>query len=67
MSKQVCVRDLKDNYDGKNVVLHCPCCGEDWSATAGDYFAAKPDKVLECCECCEPLMLAVRRTVYEEV
>jgi hypothetical protein len=65
--KSVYVRDLKDDYNGRNVVLHCDCCGQDWSAAAGDYWAARPETTLRCSECAEPMMLAVKRTVYDEV
>lgn len=59
--------DLPDggHVEAQQPVLYCEWCGGEYSANPSDYFAAPPDRVLECCE--EPLRLVLKRTVYEDV
>lgn len=48
------------------VVLHCPSCSEDYSATRGDYFLCL-DAVARCGSCNEALVLARRTTRYVRI
>jgi hypothetical protein len=57
------VRDLPD--DPKLARLACDVCHNDYSATAGDYFFARPEQTLTCCH--EPLKLVIVRTIWKEV
>ncbi len=61
------VKDLKDQIGepGPYPILFCPLCDCENSANAGDYFAANPETVFECCE--EPMLLVVKETHYIEV
>ena len=47
------------------VMLHCAACGNDYSATQGDYFLNDPSEPLMCGECNMPLFLVTRRVVYD--
>jgi hypothetical protein len=58
------VRDLPDSAP-YGTVLHCPRCGSDYSADAGDYFMAKPDMVFKCCGVNSRLV--TKQTTYREV
>jgi transcription initiation factor IIE alpha subunit len=62
----ITVKDLEKNQN-TSAVLHCPCCGFDYSATAGDYFWMPRDEVFTCEECEEELILAVKSTLYNQV
>ncbi len=52
-------------------ILFCPSCGDEGSATPGDYWAFSPDHVFYCGDCDDPegerapLQLVRKRTVYE--
>lgn len=61
------VRDLHDQTGrrGPHALLHCVVCGNDNSANKGDYFMARSDYMFTCCG--QPMVLAVRRTVYRHV
>jgi len=62
------LQDLKDyvrDNPQERVLLHCPHCGGDYSASPEDYFISAPETVLKCCE--HPLMLARKITTYEIV
>lgn len=61
------VQDLKDQTgaSGPRPVLRCAACGGEYSAHAGDYWAADPDYEFECCG--EPCALVTIETVYKEV
>lgn len=65
--KPVHVRDLKDQIgqESPRAILMCLQCGGEYSANAGDYFAADPDTILECCY--EPMGLFAKRTSYSAV
>lgn len=39
-------------------LLFCRCCGNEYSASPGDYWNATPNDVLTCDDCGEPLELA---------
>ena len=45
-------------------MLYCVTCGAEYSANAGDYFAAKPDTVFTHCR--RNMVLVTKRTVYEQ-
>ncbi len=66
-------RDLPESTLGTGIVLHCPECGTDWSATRGDYFWVGLDEPFVCGACCagddSPLELVRRidRAVYVPV
>ena len=62
------VKDLRNQIgttEPQRPLLHCTVCGGDYSANAGDYFMAKPSKVLKCCKV--PMVLAIKRAVYIHV
>ncbi len=61
------VRDLKDQIgmEGPRPFLYCRECDGQYSANAGDYFAAAPDTVMKCCG--RPMALVTRKTVLTEV
>ena len=61
------VGDLTDQIGkpGPRPFLLCRVCGGEYSADAGDYFAAEPETVLRCCR--KPMVLATKQTVYREV
>lgn len=65
----VTVADLKDQIGvpGPHPKLHCPSCGDDYSANAGDYWNVSETKEFRCDNCGTPLVLAVRRVVYDVV
>lgn len=63
MAKLVRVRDLPYHTSGS--FLYCRACGEHYSADAGDYFMAKPDTVMKCCD--EPMILATEHRSIVEV
>jgi hypothetical protein len=42
------VQDLPTNPEYRTM-LHCERCGENYSATRGDYFLAAPDQIMRCC------------------
>jgi hypothetical protein len=67
MQTQVRVRDLQDQtgYNGPRSILRCSCCGAEYSANKGDYFAASPDHVFMCCDF--PMARVVKSTVYKHV
>lgn len=58
------VRDLKHQTSivGNRVIpqplLYCGVCGGEYSAHAGDYFAAAPDTIMRCCG--EPMARVTR-------
>jgi hypothetical protein len=61
------VRDLKC-YTGTSAprpMLLCVECGGQYSADAGDYFMARLDTILKCCD--EPMRLVHKSTQYVEV
>lgn len=60
------VNDLPER-PAPNVVLHCPHCLSDYSATRGDYFWMPATKVFRCQECRAPLLLMAKRTGYSPV
>lgn len=45
--KTIRVRDLPQS-PAHGVCLYCPECGDQWSATAGDYFMAPLETVMRC-------------------
>lgn len=61
------VRDLTDQtrMPFPRPILRCDECGASFSANKGDYFAAHPDTPMMCCG--EPLVMVVKREVYERV
>lgn len=61
------VQDLKDQIGTPQPrpMLYCRVCGMEYSANKGDYFMARPDTVLRCCH--KPMVLVVKREVFEEV
>lgn len=61
------VKDLKDQIrmEGRRPVLLCNACSETYSANAGDYFAADPETVFECCG--TPMVLVVPECRYRAV
>lgn len=65
--KYVRVRDLKCQIGSQypRPTLLCLECGGEYSADAGDYFMARPDTVMRCCE--RPMALVTRSTVYRAV
>jgi hypothetical protein len=62
--KLIRVRDLRygDNGSGKPM-LYCIECGGEYSADAGDYFMARPDTVMKCCD--QPMLRVVKQTRYQ--
>lgn len=50
-----------------DVLLYCPGCCAEYSATRGDYFRMAPDEDMEPCECGEYLVLAKKTTTIEPV
>lgn len=57
------VSDLKDQTGtNDNSILHCECCGDDYSANKGDYFLYPADHVFTCCG--EEMILATRVVSY---
>lgn len=63
--KTIRVRDLPDSTLSTGVHLSCPMCGDQWSATRGDYFMLHPDRVLRCEN--DGLRLQLTRTLSREV
>ena len=61
------VRVLKEQIGttGPRPILRCFICGSEFSANRGDYFAAHPEYIFECCG--EPMTLCIRRVTYEAV
>ena len=62
------VKDLKDQIGkpgGPHPMLYCPKCGDECSATAGDYFMSSPDRIFKCCR--RNMLLVIKRIVYDEV
>ena len=61
------VKDLKNqiDVDGPHPSLVCPACYQEYSANAGDYFTDDPNRTFRHCR--RNMILAVRRTVFEEV
>ncbi len=59
------IRDLKDQIGttGPRAVLHCDVCDSECSANAGDYYAADPDYVIQCCG--EPMKLGIKKIVWD--
>lgn len=64
MPRKVRVRDLKPGQ-AYGLLLCVGGCGGEWSADSGDYFMARPEKVLECCG--EPMQLVRKVTTYKQV
>lgn len=60
--KPIRVHDLQDQIGAPHPrpFLHCTVCGAEYSAHAGDYFAAGPDAIMTCCG--EPMVLVRRET-----
>ena len=48
-SRTVTVNDLKAIPEGVLAMLYCIRCGEQYSATPGDYFMSDPNTVFRCC------------------
>ena len=77
MSKLLRVKDLQNQIGTKepHPLLYCYRCGNEYSANAGDYWAASPDTVLRCStpdaafggECEMPLRLVTKRLIYTRV
>ena len=65
--KMVKVSDLKDQIgtSGIRPILHCKVCGTNFSADVGDYWLVPKDHIFTCCGV--PMILATKRTVYNEV
>jgi hypothetical protein len=63
----ITVSDLKEQtgVPGSHPSLICRCCGAEYSANKSDYFLYPPTFPFFCCE--QPMILAVKRVVYEEV
>ena len=63
-TKLVTVGDLRDqiNQIGPRSILYCQVCGAEYSASAGDYWAASKDYVFTCCE--QPMALVFRRVSF---
>lgn len=61
------VAELPDQIEevGLRAFLLCRECGGEYSAHAGDYFAADPEREVTCCG--EPCVLVKRRVTLEEV
>lgn len=49
--------DLPESTATNGLVLFCPCCGQECSATRGDYFMADPTATVECGEDSTPMLL----------
>jgi transcription initiation factor IIE alpha subunit len=62
----VTVQDLEAKA-GQGNILYCPCCGNEYSADAGDYFWMNRDEVFTCEECEDELELVQKRTSYVRV
>ena len=62
------VRDLPDLIGAPypHPMLYCETCGAKYSATRGDYFMARPDTILTCDACGQPMRLVTKCTVYED-
>lgn len=51
---------------GRPVLLRCPACGGEYSATRGDYFLSPPETVMACRQGhrAVPLVLVTREVRY---
>ena len=63
MAKVIRVRDLRQGDNGNGVCLLCLECHGEYSADAADYFMARPDTVMKCCD--EPMRRVNKQTVYK--
>ncbi len=52
---------------GAPVFLYCPHCGDESSATRGDYFLMPDQAFVTCGSCDEPMILAKRTERIEAV
>jgi hypothetical protein len=60
------VADLKNQTGtpGPRALLYCSNCGAEYSANAGDYFAADPNHVFKCCR--RNMALVTKSIQYKE-
>lgn len=59
------VLDLKNHKDKLDLILYCPFCHDEYSTTPGDYWAADPHTVLDCCS--QEMLLMRKVITFEEV
>ena len=53
------------NHPDRRTFLYCRACGEQYSATRGDYFWKPDDEPFECDRCDIPMILARERRTIE--
>jgi len=60
--------NLKDQIgsDEERMIMWCPCCDDEFSANAGDYWYLPDDHQFTCENCGCALVLGYKRIVYEE-
>jgi hypothetical protein len=62
--KQLRTREIQ-GLDNPHSFLFCSVCQSECSAYAGDYFTLPLEYVFTCCD--QPMILATKKTVIEEI
>lgn len=66
MSNLITKADLSTVIEPIRLILYCPECSSEWSATPSDYWQYPDTHLLICLRCDQSLRLVRKRTVYED-